>query len=447
MRTDSTRISDDAQGFAKDFILNNYGEKFYPEIPNNYVKANKKNIQDAHEAIRPSYIDKTPESIKSHLTSEQYRLYKLIWDRFVSSQMSNAQVKVMTITIDAADYTFRVGSSKIEFEGFLKVYQNSEDEPTVKNQLPDMQENDVLELNKIIPEQHFTQPPSRYTEASLVKALEEHGIGRPSTYAPIISKIQQKGYVEKREKALAPTILGRTVCTQLVEYFKDIMNYEFTAQMENKLDDIAESNADWKKVLKEFYDPFINVVNSAKENMQTVQIKSNEVCPNCGKPMIVRTSRFGKQFLGCSGYPECKTMMPLNSDGQTVQDQKSDEKCEKCNSEMIIRFGPYGQYLQCTNDECKHRKKIVKSTGVKCPQPNCTGELIERKSRYGKIFYGCNQYPNCTFCTWSEPVNERCPKCNSILVKNITKRYNRLKCSNKECDYTRNLEDTESSDD
>ncbi len=447
MRTDSTRISDDAQAEAKEYITKNFGEKYYPSTPNVYVKAGKKNVQDAHEAIRPSYIEHTPDSIKSHLTSEQYKVYKLIWDRFVSSQMDNAKVKTMTITIDANDYAFRVGTSKIEFDGFLKVYQNSEDEPDIKNQLPEMNEGDVLALNKILPSQHFTQPPPRFTEASLVKALEEHGIGRPSTYAPIISKIQQKGYVEKIEKALAPTILGRTVSKQLVEYFTDVMNYEFTAQLENKLDDIAESNAQWNKVIKDFYDPFIKVVTDAKENMQTVKIEANQECPNCNKPMIIRTSRFGKQFMGCSGYPECKTMLPLNSNGEAQPDVQSDEKCEKCKSDMVIKYGPYGQYLQCTNDTCKHRKKIVKSTGVKCPTPNCTGELIERKSRYGKIFYGCNKYPDCTFVTWSEPVDEKCPKCKSILVKNITKKFNRLKCSKKECDYTRNLEDTETSDD
>ena len=439
MRTDSTRISDDATNAAKDFITSEYGEKYYPKTPNNYVKAGKKNVQDAHEAIRPSYVDKTPDSIKKYLTNEQYRLYKLIWDRFVSSQMSNALVKTLSVNINAADYGFRVSSSVVEFEGFLKVYRSSEDEEEVKNKLPDLKEKDELKLNKLLPTQHFTQPPPRYTEASLVKALEEHGIGRPSTYAPIISKIQTKGYVEKNEKALAPTILGRTIVAQLIKYFTDIMNYEFTAHMETKLDDIAESHADWRKVLDDFYNPFIKVVDSAHKNMETVKIESKTMCPNCGKVMIVRTSRFGKQFLGCSGYPECKTMLPLNSDGNPPEEKISDEKCEKCGSEMVIKFGPYGQYLQCKNDECKHRKKIIKSSGVKCPKEGCEGELIERKSRFGKIFYGCSKYPDCNFVVWSKPVNEKCPKCGSILVENITKTLNRLKCSNKECDYTRNL--------
>lgn len=442
MRTDSVRISDDAQAAAKDFVLNSFGEKYYPSAPNNYVKGGKKNVQDAHEAIRPSYVDKTPDSIKQYLTSEQYKLYKLIWSRFIASQMENAKVKNTSVDIDANDYTFKTGTSKIEFDGFLKVYNDS-DEDVDQSKIPDLKQGDIVDLKKIDPKQHFTQPPPRFTEASLVKALEEHGIGRPSTYAPIISKIQTKGYVEKLEKALAPTILGRTLSKQLVQYFTDIMNYEFTAQMETKLDDIADEKAVWKEVLKEFYEPFNGVVNSAKENMPKVLIESEEVCPKCGKKMIVRTSRFGSQFLGCSGYPECKTMLPLAKDGKAVQiDEKSDEKCEKCNSEMIVKVGPYGKYLQCTNDECKNRKRIVITTGVKCPKCE-EGEIIQRKSKYGKIFYGCNKYPNCDFVSWNEPVDEKCPECGSILTKKITKKESKLLCSNAQCTFSKPLEDEE----
>ena len=400
MRTDSVRISDDAQAAAKDFITDSYGENYYPKTPNNYVKGKGKNVQDAHEAIRPSYIDKTPDSIKQYLTSEQYRLYKLIWSRFIASQMENAKVKNTSVDITADDYLFKTGTSKVIFDGFLKVYNENDDEPD-SAKIPDLEQGDELKLQKIEPKQHFTQPPPRFTEASLVKALEEHGIGRPSTYAPIISKIQQKGYVEKLEKALAPTILGRTLCRELIKYFTDIMNYKFTAQMETKLDDIAEEKAVWTDVLKDFYTPFTETVDSAKKNMPKVLIESDVVCPKCGKKMIVRTSRFGTQFLGCSGYPECKTMMPLNKDGSAAPvDEKSDEKCEKCGSEMIVKVGPYGKYLQCTNDECKHRKRIVITTGVKCPKCG-EGEIIQRKSKYGKIFYGCNKYPDCDFVSWN----------------------------------------------
>ena len=439
MRTDSVRISDDAQAAAKDYITGNYGDNYYPKTPNNYVKGGK-NVQDAHEAIRPSYVDKTPDSIKQYLTSEQYRLYKLIWSRFIASQMENAKVKNTSVDIEAGDYLFKTGTSKVVFDGFLKVYNENDDEPDA-SKIPDLEQGDEVKLEKINPKQHFTQPPPRYTEASLVKALEEHGIGRPSTYAPIISKIQQKGYVEKIEKALAPTILGRTLCRELVKYFVDIMNYKFTAQMETKLDDIAEEKAVWTEVLKEFYAPFIDTVDSAKKNMPKVLIESEVTCPNCGKKMVVRTSRFGSQFLGCSGYPECKTMMPLNKDGTaTPVEEKSDEKCEKCGAEMLIKVGPYGKYLQCTNDECKNRKRLVVTTGVKCPKCG-EGEVIQRKSKYGKIFYGCNKYPDCDFVSWNEPVKENCPECGAHLVKKITKKESKLMCSNNSCSFSKPLEE------
>ena len=440
MRTDSVRISDDAVAAAKDFIVSDFGEKYYPEVPNNYVKGAKgKNVQDAHEAIRPSYVERTPDSIKQYLTSEQYRLYKLIWARFISSQMANAKIKNTSVDINAGDYLFKTGTSKVIFDGFLKVYNESDDELD-QSKIPDLNQGDVVKLEKINPKQHFTQPPPRFTEASLVKNLEEHGIGRPSTYAPIISKIQQKGYVEKIEKALAPTLLGRTLCKQLIQYFKDIMDYQFTAQMETKLDDIAEEKAVWVDVLKEFYDPFIGVVSSAKDKMPRVLIESDVTCPNCGKKMVVRTSRYGTQFLGCSGYPECKTMLPLSKDGKPVQvDEKSDEKCEKCGSEMIVKIGPYGKYLQCTNDECKNRKRLLETTGVKCPKCG-EGDVIQRKSKYGKVFYGCSKYPDCDFVSWNEPVNEKCPECSSHLVKKITKKESLLQCSNPNCSFSKPME-------
>ena len=444
MRTDSVRISDDAQAAAKEFVTQNYGENYYPKTPNIYAKGGK-NVQDAHEAIRPSYIDRTPDSIKQYLTSEQYRLYKLIWSRFIASQMENAKVKNTSVDIEAGDYLFKTGTSKVVFDGFLKVYNDSDDEQD-QSKIPDLQQGDEVKLQKIDPKQHFTQPPPRYTEASLVKALEEHGIGRPSTYAPIISKIQQKGYVEKLDKALAPTILGRTLSRELVKYFTDIMNYEFTAQMETKLDDIAEEKAVWTDVLKDFYTPFNETVDAAKKNMPRVLIESDVICPNCGKKMIVRTSRFGTQFLGCSGYPECKTMMPINKDGSAAAvDEKSDEKCEKCGSDMIIKVGPYGKYLQCTNEECKHRKRVVVTTGVKCPKCG-EGEVIQRKSKYGKIFYGCNKYPDCDFVSWNEPVKEKCPECGAYMVKKITKKESKIVCSNNNCGFSKTLEEGENND-
>lgn len=442
MRTDSVRISDDATAAAKDFILNNYGEKYYPAEPNSYVKEGKKNVQDAHEAIRPSYPEKTPESIKQYLSNEQYKLYKLIWDRFMSSQMSNANVANTSVDITAGDYTLKVGASKILFDGFLKVYAETEENgEDLTKKIPDFEKGDVLKYKKVNPKQHFTQPPPRFSEASLVKALEEHGIGRPSTYAPIITKIQTKGYVEKIEKALAPTLLGKTVSKQLVEHFKQIMDYKFTAGMETELDNVAEKKVVWNEVIKDFYDPFIETVNNAKQNMEKVNIESDVVCPNCGQKMLVRTSRFGTQFLGCSGYPECKTMMPLNSNGETQEPETSDEKCEKCNSDMIIKVGPYGKYLQCTNEECKNRKRIIVTTGVKCPKENCEGEIVQRKSKYGKIFYGCNKYPDCDFVLWNEPTGDVCPKCGALVVKKVLKKGTFHECSKKECDYKLNIEE------
>ncbi|GBF22743.1 DNA topoisomerase I [Candidatus Gastranaerophilus sp. (ex Termes propinquus)] len=446
MRTDSVRISEDAQVAAKDYIFYNFGDKYYPKTPNDYAKKGKggKNVQDAHEAIRPSYVEKTPESIKKYLSSEQYRLYKLIWSRFMASQMENAAVKNITVDIDAKDYVFKIGSSVVVFDGFLKVYQDDEETEVVKK-FPELEVGDELKFHKLNPEQHFTQPPPRFSEASLVKQLEEYGIGRPSTYAPIITKIQQRGYVEKIEKALKPTILGRTVSEQLVKHFTDIMDYAFTASMEHKLDDIADDKAVPANVLNDFWKPFSQTVDSAKANMENVVIESDVNCPNCSKKMVVKTSRFGKQFLGCSGYPECKTMAPLG-DGKSepIPDEPSDELCEKCQGEMVAKVGPYGKYLQCLSAECKARKRIVVSTGVKCPK--CTaekrdGELIERKSRFGKIFYGCSKYPDCDFVVWAEPNGETCPDCGSLLVKKFLKRGNKIDCSSKECKYSKPMEE------
>ena len=364
MRTDSVRISDDAHQMAKDFIINNYGEKYYPPTTNVYVKG-KQNVQDAHEAIRPSYPERTPESIKQYLSSDQYKLYKLIWDKFMSSQMAPAEIANKTIDIKAGDYNLKAGTSKILFDGFLKLYNDAEeDEKDADAKIPDLEQGDKVKCKEINPKQHFTQPPPRYNEASLVKALEEHGIGRPSTYATIITVIQTRQNVEKKDKALVPTLLGRTVCKQLVSQFADIMDYKFTAGMEEKLDKIAEKKAVWNVVLKEFYTPFMEVVNSVMKSGQRVVIESDKKCPNCGRVMLVKTSRFGTQFLGCSGYPECKTIISLNNiveldsvDGEN-KEATVEEKCEKCDGEMVLKVGPYGKYLECK--ECKKRNKYVR---------------------------------------------------------------------------------------
>lgn len=440
MRTDSVRVSDDAQNMAKDFILANYGEKYYPETPNIYTKG-KQNVQDAHEAIRPSYPERTPESIKQYLDNDQYRLYKLIWDKFMSSQMSNAEVANKSLEIKAGDYILKAGTSKVTFDGFLKLYNDAEeDEKEADSKIPDLNKGDKVACRKVNPKQHFTQPPPRYNEASLVKALEEHGIGRPSTYATIITVIQTRKYVEKKDKALHPTLLGRTVSKQLVAQFADIMDYKFTAGMETKLDEIAEKKAIWNKVLQDFYTPFIQEVDKALQNGERVKIESKVKCPNCGKPMVLRTSKFGSQFLGCSGYPDCKTMMSLNalseqteSDEENKEEEICQEKCEKCGSDMTFKTGPYGKYMECKNEECRHRKPYRKSTGVACPK--CGGMIVERKSKRGTVFYGCDKYPDCDFTLWNEPTGEQCPECKSLLVKKVLRKGTVISCSNMKCSY------------
>ncbi len=444
MRTDSVRVSDDAQAMAKDFILNNYGEKYYPEKPNIYVKG-KQNVQDAHEAIRPSYPERTPDSIKKYLDNDQYKLYKLIWEKFMSSQMTPADVANKTVEITAGDYTLKAGTSKVTFDGFLKVYNDAdEEEQEAEAKIPDLNEGDKVKCLKVEPKQHFTQPPPRYNEASLVKALEEYGIGRPSTYATIITVIQTRKYVEKKDKALYPTLLGRTVCKQLVGQFADIMDYKFTAGMETKLDKIAEKKAVWNDVLQEFYTPFIDEVNKALQTGERVKIESKIKCPNCGKPMVLRIGKNGSQFLGCSGYPDCKTMMSLNAlseqtdDEQTNEPEICEEKCEKCGSDMIFKTGPYGKYMECTNENCKHRKPYRKSTGVKCPKCG-QGTIVERKSKRGTIFYGCDKYPDCDFVLWNEPTGETCPECGSLLVKKVLKKGDVITCSNIKCHYKKEI--------
>ena len=447
MRTDSVRISDDAHAAAKDFILNNYGKEYYPDKTNVYVKG-KQNVQDAHEAIRPSYPERTPESLKPYLDNDQYRLYKLIWDKFMSSEMAPATIANKTVDIKAGDYGLKAGTSKVLFDGFLKLYNDAEEEEQeADSKIPDLNEGDKVICKEVTPKQHFTQPPPRYNEASLVKALEEHGIGRPSTYATIITVIQTRKYVEKKDKALIPTLLGRTVCKQLVDQFANIMDYKFTAGMEEKLDLIAEKKLIWNVVLQEFYTPFMEVVHSVMKDAKKVTIESDKKCPNCGRVMLVKTSRFGNQFLGCSGYPECKTIISLNNinelestNDEENSEQKSeqviDEKCDKCGGGMVMKMGPYGKYLECK--ECGNRKKYVRSTGVKCPKCN-EGVIIEKKSKHGKIFFGCNRYPDCDYALWDEPTGNTCPECGNLLLKKITKNGEFEVCSNRTCSYKKQL--------
>ena len=452
MRTDSVRVSEDAQNMAHDFILQNYGEEYYPKDANIYAKG-KQNVQDAHEAIRPAYPERTPESIKQYLDNDQYKLYKLIWEKFMSSQMAPAEIANKSIEIESGDYTLKAGTSKVTFDGFLKLY-NDDDEDSEKDadaKIPDLNKGDRVNCKKVDPKQHFTQPPPRYNEASLVKALEEYGIGRPSTYATIITVIQTRKYVEKKNKALYPTLLGRAVSKQLVAEFADIMDYKFTAGMEAKLDEIADKKVEWIKVLNDFYKPFMDEVNSVMKTAQKVTVETNVTCPNCGKPMVLRTSKQGSQFLGCSGYPECKTAMSLNvlhdmqnDDGNTSENPEQqeicEEKCEKCGSSMIFKTGPYGKYMECTAPECKNRKPYRKSTGVTCPKCG-KGTIVERKSKRGTVFYGCDKYPDCNFVLWNEPTGEKCPQCGELLVKKTLKNGDVICCSSIKCGYKKETQE------
>lgn len=445
MRTDSVRVSDDAQNMAHDYILQNYGENYYPKEPNIYAKG-KQNVQDAHEAIRPAYPERTPDSIKQYLDNDQYKLYKLIWEKFMSSQMAPAEIANKSIEIDAGEYTLKAGTSKVMFDGFLKLYNDDEEEETKEAdaKIPDLDKGDKVVCKKVEPKQHFTQPPPRYNEASLVKALEEYGIGRPSTYATIITVIQTRKYVEKKNKALFPTLLGRAVSKQLVAEFADIMDYKFTAGMEAKLDEIADKKVDWVRVLNDFYAPFMDEVNKVMQTAQRVTVSSNIKCPNCGKPMVLRSSKTGSQFLGCSGYPECKTAMSLNIlqelENETDENEEEkpqeicQEKCEKCGSDMVFKIGPYGKYLECTSSECGYRKPYRKSTGVTCPKCG-KGTIVERKSKRGTVFYGCDKYPDCNFVLWNEPTGEKCPQCGELLVKKTLKNGDVITCSNIKCGY------------
>lgn len=447
MRTDSTRVADEAQQDCLAFIRDQYGAPYVPDKPRHYAQK-KGNVQDAHEAIRPTSVRRTPQSLRSVLTDEQFRIYQLVWNRFVASQMAGAVMLRTTLDLECpgAEAMFRASHQAITFPGYLTVYQveaqddtealADEDGKISNTPLPKLAPGSHCTLNDVQGKQHFTEPPPRYNEASLVKTMEELSIGRPSTYAPTIATIQDRGYVKKEGKALFPTELGKTVNKLLMEHFTDIVDTHFTAQMENRLDAIEEHHTPWQTLIQEFYEPFAATLKKASTEMGKVNvIIDNETCDKCGKPMALKTSRFGKQFLGCTGYPECSNIRPLTKDQKAAPpDRPTEQRCEKCNGEMVIRYGPYGDYFACLDEACKHKQKIVVKTGVGCPQCN-KGELVQRKSRYGKLFYSCNQYPECAFAVWNKPIDARCPECSSLLVEKSLKKGNFHACSSKECKY------------
>lgn len=396
MRTDSLRISDEAQQAAEDYIKAHYSKDYLPA--SRRVYKSKNNAQDAHEAIRPSMPEITPEEAKKSLSAEQYKLYKLIWERFIASQMANAMLDTMSVDIAAGAYTFKASGYAVKFDGFTVLYEESRDDADEKSTaLPPLAEGDLLNMQKVDANQHFTQPPARYSEASLIKALEENGIGRPSTYAPTISTVIDRGYVERNAKTLIPTALGETVTGLLREQFKHIVDVKFTAGMEGNLDRVENGEDDWVKTLGAFYNDFETTLQTAEKQMEGVRVKvpdeeTEEVCELCGRKMVIKSGRFGK-FLACPGYPECK-----------------------------------------------NTKKIVQKTGGFCPK--CGGEMLTKKSKKGRSFYGCANFPNCDFMTWDKPLPDKCPKCGAFLFKKAG-RSGGIVCHKEGCGYTRAADKSE----
>mgnify|MGYP000965906928 FL=1 len=383
LRTDSVRVSDEAKAAAASYVTEEFGEEY---SANNIFSSKRKDVQDAHEAIRPSDVNLKPEGIKEYLSGDQFKLYKLIWTRFVASQMAAARYDSMQVDIENGNYRFRANGSKRLFDGYQKVYKTADEEKD--NLLPELNEGEELKLIDIKGEQNFTQPPARFTEASLVKTLEELNIGRPSTYAPIVGTLAERRYVKKEKKSLIPSELGFLVTGLMEEYFKEIVDVRFTASMEDRLDEVETTGHEWKQIIRDFYGPFRKDLEKADAAIEKVVVEdkpTGEVCELCGKPMVFKAGRYG-DFIACSGYPECRNTKP-----------------------------------------------ILKAIGVKCPK--CGKDVIEKKSKRGKIFYGCSGYPKCDMSYWNKPVNKACPKCGSLLTEKITKGEKGLVCSNQECDY------------
>lgn len=435
MRTDSLNLSADAVAAARQMIEKEYGADYRPAQPVVY-KTKSKGAQEAHEAIRPSDPLRHPEQVKDFVSGDQYKVYKLIWERMVASQMSPAIFEATSINIAAKNYQFNASGQVMKFEGFLKVYQTKSKETI----LPALKVGDALNLNELKPIQHFTEPPARYTEAALIKAMEEHGIGRPSTYAPTISTVQDRNYVIKdEEKKLRPTEMGEVVNKVLVQHFPNIVDLEFTAKMEENLDKVAAGEEKWVPVIRDFYVPFKeNLVKKDKEidKKEVTETATSEICDKCGSPMVIKIGRFGK-FLACSNYPDCKNtkqLAPSEGGGPArPEPEKTDEVCDKCGKPMVIKVGRFGKFLACTGyPDCKNVKSIIVPTGVKCPECG-KGDIVERKSKKGKIFYSCSRYPDCKFALWNKPTGEKCPKCGQMLV--YYGKENKVKCSSKECDY------------
>jgi DNA topoisomerase-1 len=500
MRTDSTRVSEDALKDARDYIAERYGKDFLPPSANIYKS--KKDAQDAHEAIRPTSMAYAPDLMEKHLAEDEMKLYRLIWNRFVASQMMPALYDQTTIDVsakgrNAADYVFRATGSVPKFDGFLKVYQEGKDQADeedeeLKHKLPAVAEGEHLRFKEIKPEQHFTEPPPRYNEATLVKKLESDGVGRPSTYASILSTIQEREYVKKEGGRFLPTELGMVVTDLLLESFDDIFDVKYTARMEEELDEIEDGKLDWRESMAEFYGKFVRDLEHAEEHMTDIKrmekptdltcekcgkplvIKwgkhgsfiactgypectytreltvdlpdvdkvdlseqgDEEYCENCGRPMVLKKGRFGT-FYACTGYPDCKTTKPIGGP-QKKPDQILEETCPQCGNKLVLKTGRYGEFTACSNyPTCKYVKQ--KTIGVKCPE--CSeGEVVERRSKRGKTFYGCSRYPDCNFVAWGKPVAEKCPECGSpYMVEKWLKAGPVWQCPNPDCKHKQDV--------
>ena len=445
MRTDSTKFSVEATEAIRDYIVNRYGDKFCPKEPNVYKS--KKSAQEAHEAIRPTDVSIVPSEIKEYLEKDMFRLYELIWARSVSCQMVPAILDTTTFDIKAGQYLFRSNGSIVKFSGFMQVYVESGDDEAAEKDikpgdkiLPELSKGEKLKLLEIDPEQHFTQPPARFSEAMLVKKLEEEGVGRPSTYAAIISVIKDRAYVESEERRLAPTKLGYLVSDLLLEHFPKFMTTKFTADMESQLDQIEFGETEWVKTLQSFYTPFKLNLDEAEKKIGDSEVEeTDEICDKCSQPMIVKWGRFGK-FMACSGYPDCKNTKQISkegSDGKAVSESTAVEgTCEKCQSSLVLKVGRFGKFIACSNyPDCKFTKPI--DLGIKCPKDDCKEKIAARRSKKGRMFYGCTAYPNCDFVSWDKPVPEPCPKCNNAYTVEKWKKDEgtSIICPESECDY------------
>ncbi len=451
MRTDSTRVSPVAQEAAAKYIHEKFGKEYVPKTIRNY-KSNS-NSQDAHEAIRPSNVYLSPKSLRKILTTEQYRLYKLIWERFVASQMESAVLDTVTVDIENSGYIFKAGGYVIKSRGYITLYNAAEekkDDLDIENinlaKLPSVKVGEVLSLDEIKKQQHFTEPPARYTEASLIKFLEENGIGRPSTYAPIISIVISREYVKRDGKTLAATKLGEVITKFMREYFPEIIDYEFTASMEDKLDSIENKTNTIVGVISEFYKKFEAEIEFALNDKNKVSLnstleESNIRCDKCGALMVYKNGRFGK-FLACPNYPECKNTKTIDKDGNisepVIETPKlAGFKCDVCGSDMVVRNGKYGTFYACSNyPTCTFTKQKITDTGVLCP--NCSSKIVARHGRGKMLFYSCDKYPECDFSTWDMPLAEKCPDCGEMLY--FRKSRKSVICKTKNCNYKREEE-------